>query len=522
MSNKETCKLCNKQYSRIATHLKRTHKIDAIDYYKKHDRDRYLLELQAKFLNEFYISYRRQYIMMNNNRQITSIYEMLNDSAIKQHLNQRSRVGIRFSNQGSNLIGLDIDTLDIDVLEKTYQTLIDYDIPSNCILTTFSGNKGYHIDIFLSEYLDRKLVQAFYEIILNDVEYSTTQIELRGATNEAYFLPFSINFKGINNSKNGYCGIVDKFGNMNHSVESEISIIKSMQKLDVNIIRDIILINYKSIDREQTKKIIVENDIEQVNSTLESLNLLDIYNTTSSDVVSQIGIRTTIEEGTRHKLAFVLAQALREKFNADGVYNQLILWHKNLEEGYKSNWSEIELDCKAITKSVFMKKGNSYKYNLPSNSRAYITREDVKQFVSINNKAQRRLYLALAIHSNTFKDARGHFYMTYEQIKTSLNINTSNKSLLNYLLKLEQTDLIEIVGRDKREKGYTKHKANVYRVITSCLEVQESEIYYLENNKSIDKFEIAEAIKKVLTVREYKKLVKTKSNLDNILSCLVA
>lgn len=521
MSDKETCKLCNKEYSKIATHLKRTHNIDVIDYYREYDRDRYLLKLQVKFLNDFYISYRRKYIKMNNNSKITSIDEMLNDSAIKQHLNQRSRVGIRFSKQGTDLIGLDIDTLDIDVLEKTYQTLIDYDIPSNNILITFSGNKGYHIDIFLSEYLDRKLVQAFYEIILHDTEYSTTQIELRGASDEGYFLPFSVNFKGLQNKNYGYCGIVNEYGIMTVDTESEINILESMQKLDADTIKDIVLINYKSIDIKSTQTI--DDDIEQVESTLQTLKLLDIHNTSVNDVVVNIGLKTIIEQGTRHKLAFVYAIALREiGMSESDLYNQLILWHENLTEGYKSNWIEIEQDCKSITKSVFIKRLQGYKYKLPSNARAYITRDDIKQFISISNKADRRIYLALTVQSNMFRDYQGNFYMTYEQIKEMLSINTMNSSILKYIKRLEEYDYINIVSQNKRVKGQTKHEPNVYKVVGNEIEVAESDKYYLSSNNQINKLDIEKAIKDILTTREYKTLVKNNSNLENILSCLSA
>lgn len=521
----EICKLCNKEYIRIATHLKRTHNIRSIDYYKKHDRDKYLLELQFNFINDFYITYRRQYIIMNYNRQIATVNNTLTDSTIKTHIRQKNRIGIKFSKSGSNIIGFDIDSLDIDNLESVYETLINYNIPRNAILTTFSGNKGYHVDIFLDNYIDRKMIQSFYKIILEDTGYSTTQIELRGGSDDGYFLPFGINFKGLSNYNYGYCGIVNHLGVMENDTEKEIEVLEQMQKADINIIKDIVMTNIASIRNIETvkatkNKVDDVKALEEVNSTLETLKLLDIYNTSTNDVIAQIGQRKEIEQGTRHKLAFVYAIALRDIYSQDGVYNQLLMWHQNLTSGYKSSWKEIEQDCKDITKSVFIKQGLGYKYNLPNNSRPFITKSNITEFASVKSVADRRVYLALSIHSNTFKDDEGNFYMTYEQIKEMLGLQARNKDILTYLKRLEENGYIYIVSRNNREKGQSKHKPNIYKL--NDAEVQEQEVYYLKSNNRIDKTEITDAVDKLFTTREFRSIFKNKTNFNKVMGCLIS
>lgn len=107
-------------------------------------------------------------------------------------------------------------------------------------------------------------------------------------------------------------------------------------------------------------------------------------------------------------------------------------------------------------------------------------------------------------------------------MKEALNINTANVQLKRYLERLEKNGYIEIVSCNVREEEGEKHKPNVYRIIKSIsMETLESEVYYLSCNK-VNRLEMKEAIKDILTLREYRKLIKGKSNLDKILSCISA
>lgn len=515
---KEVCQLCNKTFSRLATHLKRTHKVELIDYYREYDRERYLLELEQEVINQFYISYRRQYLTMDKHKTIYTVHKTLTDAQVKQHIRQGNRLGIKFG-AGSKIIGLDIDSLDIDVLEDIYTILLNYGIPSNAILKSFSGNKGYHIDIFLENFLDRQMIQKFYKVILNDAGYKSSIVELRGGSDAGYFLPFSINYKGEGNKHWGYCGIVNKFGLMYYDTEKEIDILEGLGKVDASIIRDIVDINYSYIDNDIELGEV--DPVETLETALEQLELLGIYNTSNDDVVENIGNRKVIQEGTRHNIAFVYAIALRENgLGEQEVYNQLISWHKQVK-GYSSTWKEVLQDIKGIVKSVFKRQGQGYRYNLPSNYKPYITKQDIEKFASIESIAQRRIYLVLAIQSNMFRDAEGHFYMTYKQIKQALGINTMNSVILSYIEGLEKAGLVQIVERNRIEEGQNKHKPNIYKVIGQE-QVQEQDRYYISSSRKITRQEVERAIEELFTIRQFRGLFKNKKKMRKVLECLVA
>lgn len=523
---KEVCQLCNNQYSRLATHLKRTHKVETRDYYKIYDRERYLLELQQEIINKFYISYRKEYIVMDEHRVTSTVHKTLTDTQLKQHIRQNNRLGIKFG-QGSKIIGIDIDVLYTDVLEDIYNMLINYNIPADAILVSFSGNKGYHVDIFLDGFLDRRTIQAFHKVILNDLlihcsdekkKILRQKVELRGGSDAGYFLPFAINYKGLDNQHWGYCGIVNKFGIMEYDIEKEIDILERLDKADTSIIRDIVDINYYYIDDDM--ELTEENPTQALNQTLEQLELLETYNTCNSDIVSQIGNKTIIQEGTRHNIAFVYAIALREEgLTQEQVHEELIKWHKQVK-GYRSNWKEVETDCKSIIKSVFKRQYKGHKYNLPSNYKPFITKQDIEQFAKIKNIAQRRIYLVLTIHSNMFSDEEGHFYMTYKQMKQALNLDIRNKDILNYIEKLEKLGLVQIVARNRINVGENKHKPNIYKVIKGAQEIQEQDIYYLPSRK-ITRQEMERAIEELFTKREFRSLFKNKTSMRKVLGCLV-
>lgn len=525
---KEVCQLCNKTFSRLATHLKRTHKVDLIDYYREYDREKYLLELEQEIINKFYISYRQKYLIMDKHKTIYTISKTLTDAQVKQHIRQGNRLGIKFG-QGSKVIGIDIDTLDIDVLEDIYNILINYGIPSNAILKSFSGNKGHHIDIFLDSFLDRETIKAFHKIVLSDLlihykgeikEELRQKVELRGGSDAGYFLPFSINYKGEGNKHWGYCGIVNKFGLMYYDTEKEIGILGGLGKADTSIIRDIVDINYNYIDND-IEVIEVDDPVERLESALEQLELLGIYNANIDDVVENIGNRKVLQAGTRHNIAFVFAIALRESgLGEQEVHNQLVNWHRQVK-GYSSTWKEVEQDIEAIVGSVFQAQGQGYRYNLPSNYKPYITRQDIERFASIENKAQRRIYLVLAIQSNMFRDAKGQFYMTYKQMKQALNMNyIENKKILVYIEELEKAGLVQIVERNRRQEGHNKHEPNIYR-ITGQVEQVEQVRYYISSRK-ITSQEVERAIEELFTIRQFRGLFKNKTSMRKILSCLVA
>ena len=524
---KEVCQLCNKTFRRLATHLKRTHKVEPIDYYREYDRERYLLELEQEVINKFYISYRKKYIVMNKNRQISTVHSTLTDRQVKRHIRQGNRLGIKFG-KGSNLIGLDIDVLDIDVLENIYNILLNYGIPSNAILKSFSGNKGHHIDIFLDSFLDRETIKAFHKIVLSDLlihykgeikEELRQKVELRGGSDAGYFLPFSINYKGEGNKHWGYCGIVNKFGLMYYDTEKEIGILGGLGKADTSIIRDIVDINYSYIDNDIELGEV--DPVERLESALEELELLGIYNTNNDDVVENIGNRKVIQAGTRHNIAFVYAIALRESgLGEQEVYNQLLNWHKQVK-GYNSTWKEVLQDIGAIVKSIFKMQGQGYRYNLPTNYKPYITKQDIEKFASIESIAQRRIYLVLAIQSNMFRDSEGYFYMTYKQIKQALGINTMNSVILSYIEGLEKAGLVQIVERNRIEEGQNKHKPNIYKVIGQE-QVQEQDRYYISSSRKITRQEVERAIEELFTIRQFRGLFKNKTSMRKILECLVA
>lgn len=526
---KEVCQLCNKTFSRLATHLKRTHKVDLIDYYREHDREKYLLELEQEIINKFYISYRQKYLIMDKHKTIHTIPKTLTDAQVKQHIRQGNKLGIKFG-AGSKVIGIDIDVLYTDVLEDIYNILINYGIPSNAILKSCSGNKGHHIDIFLDSFLDRETIKAFHKIILSDllIHYKgdkkkelRQKVEIRGGSDAGYFLPFAINYKGLDNQHWGYCGIVNKYGLMYYDIEKEIDILEGLEKADTSIIRDIVDINYNYID---TNIELGEVDpVETLESALEQLELLGIYNTNNDDVVENIGNRKVIQAGTRHNIAFVYAIALRESgLGEQEVYNQLISWHKQVK-GYRSNWKKVLQDIGAIVGSVFQRQGQGYRYNLPSNYKPYITRQDIEKFASIKNIAQRRIYLVLTIQSNMFRDAEGHFYMTYKQIKQASGINTMNNAILNYIEELEKAGLVQIVERNRIEEGQNKHKPNIYKIIGQE-QVQEQDRYYISSSSSrkITRQEVERAIEELFTIRQFRGLFKNKKSMRKILECLVA
>lgn len=488
-----------------------------------------LMELQLKIINDFYITYRRKYLMMLPNASTITRSETLMDWSIKSHLLQKSRIGIKFG-KGSKVIGLDLDTLDTDILNRTYQALLTFGLLENNILMTSSGNKGYHIDIFLDNFLSRDIITKFYKVLLWEVDANTREIEIRGNSDAGYYLPFSINLKASNNKDRhyGYCGIVNKYGVMEHRVTQNIEKLESLCKADTSIVNDIVSINYDYMmeDMQVTPTPPHEPTAKEDTDTkglltdaLEDYKLLDVYNTSVDSIVKQISSLKELQPSTRHNIAFVYAIALRETgLTKQQVHNSLIEWHEQAT-GYLSSWNEVLYDCESITNSIFQVNTKGFRYNLASqNYEPYLTKQNLVEFAGVKSVPQRRIYIALAVHCNTFGDAQGKFYMTHKQINSTLGTNIKSVGVIKHIMGLEQLGLIEIVERGRRKKGNTKHEPNIYR-LTQQQASQEQDKHYLTDS-TINKQDVEDAIKTLFTDWEIRKTFKGIKGINKLTNCL--
>lgn len=505
------CKICNREFKKITTsHLKK-HNYTMEQYIREYEPEQAREKATIKFINDFYIKVRYKFLQYTNGQPYTvkkgeSRSWGLCDNDIKAHLQGKKTIGIYFPKDFSNLIGLDIDILDIDLLNKTYNTILGYGINDSNILISHSGGKGYHLDIFLHQMIDKSIINKFYEVLLNDLGSNKKEIELRGGGNQAYKLPL-----GFHHKTNNYCYPCNEWGR-----EVNNSILSDIKKLDIQILSDIVEINYKA----NTSDIDLIIKFEELN---ETINMLPIYQNTNDNKIKQAenlinnGVH---EKGKRHisireitaYYKDIKGYCLAETMD---IMKQWIdtKWNKSIID------NEVKSNLKSTVKSVYR---TGYRFKVQAN-KINITLPEIKEVFSIEvgnklqNEALRRLYYAFLIHSKAYANSEGIFYMTYEQIN-KMGGNKDRTSLSNQIQKLSELNKLIVVERNTKGEGNNfKKKPNKYKLNQFISYEKEIKAFTVCNDGELCKDCLYKALCYLSNDKDRRKYIKGKryKNLDN-------
>ena len=512
------CKICNQEYKKItASHLKK-HNITYDDYLQEYEPERYFNKRVAEILDRLYITVRYKWDILDHKGNYKHCKKGkkrkwgLSLSDIKDHLKGKKTIAVYQPKNKADFIGLDIDIKDKQAVKEVYEALRSYGIPDKAIIISFSGNKGYHIDIFLSDMLDYQEIKKFYKLVRIDTGLSKNQVELAGGNN-SYKLPLGVNFKARYSKNEGYCYLCNEYGREMEKGQALVKL-ESTEPIKPENIKEILEINDITIITEQEKS--------EFKEIVDSINLLDSYKNPLEALVNSIENKGITEAGTRHNKAFVLALGYREQgYCSREIYNKLIDWHKTLDKRYyKTSFEDCKAEYKRIAKDVFRSR-----YQLPIrdiSKEAFITKEIMEKVLAVQGKgkgikALRKLLFVMIIHSLMYSDKEGIFYMTYDQMNEATGTQNNRNKLKNRIDKLAEQRHIEIIRRDKREEGRKKHKPNKYRVKNlpnkepekgfkvcnrpdRCKDCMSKAICFIYTNKEIkDKFSYRKA-KKITSV----------------------
>lgn len=463
------CKVCGKEFKKLtASHLK-SHGLTFDEYLEKYEKEKYVDKELIKFLNDFYIKVRWKFLEYSNNRTFTNGKNKrgwgLTDSDLKDHLRGSRTIGVYFLKECCDLIGFDIDVnhenekiskeeallISKDNLRNLYNTLINYGISKNNILISFSGNKGYHVDIFLSDNLPKVVINKFYEVILSDLRVSKQRIELFGGRNNPYKLPLGYHIK-----TNNYCYVSDEEGMEIKNFKDKL---KSIERLDTSTIGDIVDMNY--IDYPDSKLIA---EFEELESTVDIEEITGKFNSqVISNIEKLLQEGKTITKGIRQNSIFKVARYCRDiKFFSLNETMQFI------SDWVNTSWNKSIIDDE-VRGHIINTSTSVYKYGyklIKNSSEICFTLPEVSEIFSLktNNKLQtealRKLYYIFFIFSKMLANSEGIFYKSYNDlIEAGANKNTSE--LIKQVNKLEELGKIYII-----ERGMYK-KPNKYKLAKS-------------------------------------------------------
>lgn len=468
------CKICNEKTAN-KRHIEATHKIKYEDYIKLYEKDFYNEKQAIKKINELYITVRNKFIEMSQSGNWVTVEKTNNiesksfkrkyalcDKDITEHLRRKKTIGVCMPGNYSKFITFDIDKLDIDMLERVVNSIACY-VPKEDIHSSFSGKKGYHIEIFFKDLVPKYIIDKFYHIILADTGYKENEVECRGNNNQAIKLPLGINFAnkdGINN----YCYYCNEYG---VTVKDSLEYIQSIEAIDSKSIYEAVEINY-------TPNYLKSNEIIDMEDLKQSVKDLPIYNLTINDKVESVEklIKEGISiEGTRHqslyKIAVYLKDIKRLEIEKTKVYLSKWIKEKCSKGIFKSSMQEIEQDIKDTCNCIYK---NDYKMKVTKRNVA-LSNLDIKEILSIKGKASRHIYFILYIHCKAYGGNTGLFYMTYEQMSQAGANGQDRRSLKKQLENLQSEGKIQIINNNvSSNNGYMK-KPNRYKINALNIEI---------------------------------------------------
>ncbi len=451
------CKVCGQQLKRLTnSHLKR-HGLTYAAYQQIYEPEAAARQVAVKFINDFYITRRSRWLEYSNGKAYTVSNRAwkLNDSDIMQHLSGSKGIGVYFPEKVSKFIGLDIDSLDVGLLNRVYRGVMQYGIDDCNILMSFSGGKGYHVDVFLSEPVDKVVINSFYEALLFDIDATEKQVELRGGGGQAYKLPLGYHYK-----TGAYCCPVDEFGN-----EISLEILQQIRPVESRVIFDAVDINY-SPDQFAALKI-------QHEDLLESIELLESHSRTNEMTIKQTEALIDAgqpAEGDRHKALRLIASYCKDvkSYCLGETVDFLKNWiNKTWKKTFPAEWlRNAETVARSVFKTgfIFRVHANEISISLPEIREIF----SVKTGNKLQTEALRRLYYIFLLQSKAYAGADGVFYMSRNQIG-AMGAKQNPIVLQQQIEQLKKLGKLMVVKRNQNAgKGNSRNKfkkPNNYKLI---------------------------------------------------------
>lgn len=500
------CKICKKSFKRITpSHLK-SHNLTLERYNKRFKSSKARIKSLVKFINEHYITVRYRFLEYIDDKVYTKTIPdkfrswKLCDADIEAHLKNKKTIGVYFPEHCSKFIGLDIDTQDLELLNSVYETIKNYGIDDDNFLISSSGNKGYHIDIFLDEFISKPVINKFYKILLNDSNTTKKQVELRGGGGQGYKLPL-----GYHQTTGNECYSCDSWGNKVKFEPSEI------KKLSAKWLHDIVDINYCPETNKNNETVVKANELF---SDIDTTKIYDKNNQSRLQTVQKLIERGVNEIGKRHISIREVAAYCKdhEKLCIAETIEFITSW-------VNKTWKQTIVDkqlLKSIANTVQSIYKTNFKFYVSIEPRA-ISLPELKEILSVktNNEletnALRRIYFILTVHSKAYSNKNQVFSMSYQQIQ-EMGGSKNNSALAKQLTKLSELGKLMIIERNVRnpdagKKGQKLNKPNKYQLpffqtleLTKpnklfnickkpkCKDCMEKALCYLLNNKERVKF----------------------------------
>lgn len=320
-----------------------------------------------KKLDDLYIVQTGKYLRQSKQGYITCIAgrannqgkktPKLNDWHFEQHLNGKFTVGTFSGEQTTRFMTFDVDFHNTTkakwITGKVANTLNELNIEHHI---SFSGNKGYHIDIFFEDLIKIYNAKRFFNHVIqmsDIIEHSDAgnKVEFRVTSGQGVKLPL-----GIHQKTGSYCGFIDDDFNLMNKQQSEAYLL-TINKIDSHQVLDILEINDTDKQKIDTKDLIKVEDAISPFMPLANHEQSEDYSIARAQKLLTQGLQV---QGSRHNSTFLICMYFKYSgYDRDECKIELYDWmDAQNPDSYTTKLCDCYKDIDLIVRDVYEKDYN--------------------------------------------------------------------------------------------------------------------------------------------------------------------
>lgn len=451
-------------------------------------------------ISELYISARKRYIIQTQQNYITldgyknpSVWT-LTDSLIERHLKGVNTYGVFNGNSVNKFITFDVDYADDQVLARwstlklIYALENDFNIPSTDIHVSFSGNKGYHVDLFFDVPISSDDAKSFYRQVIKIADLPSEKVEYRPTYAQAVKLPL-----GINQKTGARCWFVDR--ETLEPIES-FDYLNDVEPMDHALILDALI----ELTPEQEAEF--REVVERTNVDVTAVS----HEKAQSKVIGILKAGQLLFSNTRHETTVLLAafcnsQGYGEAEAIDLIMSILIATPSE----YFSEGSTAEYWQKETERIVKMAFERGYKLG-NDDMAVKVYKSEILAVLGVGTFRQKQLAYAMLITSKRYGKT---FYLTTRTAMRMIETK-SHETIQSAVKRLVEVGFIEYARKGEIDRakssqmGHAFYKPNRYRILIDKPQADDKSVDVLPNQSLVD------VTYQLLDIKELRRVISRK------------
>jgi len=393
-------------------------------------------------LLDLYCLYRAEWVCMTDADKMPKpnwhMPTPFNFMTVGDHIDGKYCVAVYAGKYATKFLTFDVDEGGKEVVRRVVDTLVDIGIPRELIYISFSGKKGYHVDIFFKDFVYNEIAEKLYWTVIERGGFNYRKVEYRPTHGQAIKLPL-----GVHQTTKRRCWFVDQ--DTLEPIE-DFGYIFHIERIPQDKINDIVLnlvnehmrVIYNEI-YEYRKK---ERDQHKVEGNYDSL--------------------VVTEPGTRHNLQTkVAARARMDGCEYDEIVERQMEWYRNQDRSLiNSSESEVLAEAEALAKWAVMNvEVKQHVVKLPDVTQAVtMTKDIIPYLLHAPSKSFRMVLFLLCVYCWKY----GEVKISYETIAAQTRLSVQR--VFDAVKWLTENRFITKENTNyKYDKIVTLRSANIYR-----------------------------------------------------------